>query len=317
MWIKKGLIYNVNSNYEWNKSHAQVPVVDILSDRIRIYYATRNNSGKSNVSFIEVDKNNPKIILFENDKPLFDFGNLGTFDDSGIMPSSIITVDDKKFLYYIGWTTRQTVPFQNAIGLAISKDGGKTFKKVSEGPIISINNIEPYFSGTSFVIIDNGIFKMWYLSCIRWEVFDNKPEPIYNIKYAESLDGIKWNQTGKVAIELNEDEGGLVSASVIKEDNIYKMWFGKRKKTDYRTNTQNSYRIGYAESIDGVNWERKDNLSGIDVSANSEWDSEMISYPYVIKNKNKLMMSYNGNGFGKSGFGYAVWKENELDTNNF
>ncbi|MCD0471081.1 hypothetical protein [Flavobacterium sp. JAS] len=308
MWIKKGLIYNVDGAYEWNKSHAQVPVVDMLSDRIRIYYATRNNSGKSNVSYIEVDKKDPKIVLFENNKPLFNFGNLGTFDDSGIMPSSIINVGDKKYLYYIGWTTRQTVPFQNAIGLAISQDGGKTFKKTSEGPIISVNNIEPYFSGTSFVMIDEGVFKMWYLSCIRWEIFDDKPEPIYNIKYAESLDGINWKQTGKVAIELDEDEGGLVSASVVKENNLYKMWFGKRKKSDYRTNLQNSYRIGYAESSDGINWERKDSLAAIDISKDNDWDSEMISYPYVFKNNNDFLMLYNGNGFGKTGFGYALWK---------
>ena len=309
MWEKKGHIYNINGEFEWNKSHAQVPVVDVLFDSIRIYYATRNVDGKSNVSFIEVDKNNPKKILFECTKPLFSLGNLGSFDDSGVMPSSIITVENRKYLYYIGWTTRQTVPFHNAIGLAISEDQGKTFEKISEGPIISVNYIEPYFSGTSYVLIDNGIFKMWYLSCIKWEVFEGKAEPIYNIKYAESFNGIDWKQTGKVAIELNEDEGGLVSASVIKEDNVYKMWFGKRKKSDYRTNAINAYRIGYAESFDGINWKRKDTISGIDVSIGTEWDSEMISYPYVFKNNNDLMMLYNGNGFGKTGFGYAVWEQ--------
>jgi predicted GH43/DUF377 family glycosyl hydrolase len=307
MWKKKGLIYNVNSEFEWNRSHAQVPVVDILDDSLRIYYATRNTKGKSNISFIEVDKENPHKIICENKKPLFSFGNLGTFDDSGIMPSSIINVGDKKYLYYIGWTTRQTVPYQNAIGLAISEDGGKTFNKISEGPIIAVNHIEPYFSGTSYVMFENGLFKMWYLSCIKWVIFEGKPEPIYNIKYAESIDGINWNQTGKVAIQLNEDEGGLVSSSVIRQDGIYKMWFGKRKKSDYRTNTVNTYRIGYAESIDGINWERKDDFAGIDIS-NEGWDSEMISYPYVFKNNNELIMLYNGNGFGKTGFGYAVWK---------
>ena len=307
MWIKKGNIYNVNGQFDWNKSHAQVPVVDLLEDRIRIYYSTRDVSGKSNVSFIEVEKNNPKKIIYEHTLPLFELGNLGTFDDSGIMPSSIITFGNKKFLYYIGWTTRGTVPFQNAIGLAISEDGGKVFKKLSEGPIISVNFIEPYFSGTSFVNFENNIFKMWYLSCVKWKKFDGKPEPIYNIKYAESVDGITWNQTGKVAIELNYDEGGLVSAAVIKEDEKYKMWFGKRKKTDFRNNIRNSYKIGYAESLDGKDWIRKDKESGIDISKEG-WDSEMISYPYVFKKDNNLIMLYNGNGFGKTGFGYAVWE---------
>ena len=307
MWIKKGNIYNVNGQFDWNKSHAQVPVVDLLEDRIRIYYATRDALGRSNVSYIEVEKNNPEKIIYEHTAPLFELGNLGTFDDSGIMPSSIITVGNKKYLYYIGWTTRGTIPFQNAVGLAISEDGGKVFKKLSEGPIISVNFIEPYFSGTSFVTFEDDIFKMWYLSCIKWEKFDGKPEPIYNIKYAESLDGITWNQTGKVAIELNDDEGGLVSAAVIKEDGKYKMWFGKRKKSDYRNNITNSYKIGYAESLNGKDWVRKDDKAGIDISSEG-WDSEMISYPYVFKNDNNLIMLYNGNGFGKTGFGYAVWE---------
>ncbi len=308
MWEKKGLIYNVNGQLEWNKSHAQVPVVDMLADRFRIYYAARNSLGKSNLSFIEVEKENPQKIIFERKTTLLNFGNLGAFDDSGIMPSSIINVGYKKYLYYIGWTTRQTVPYQNAVGLAISEDEGKTFFKISEGPVISINHIEPYFSGTSFVMFDDDcLFKMWYLSCIKWEIFEGKPEPIYNIKYAESSDGINWKQTGKVAIQLNGDEGGLVSASVIKQDSLYKMWFGKRKKSDYRTNLENTYRIGYAESTDGINWQRKDNLSGIDISADG-WDSEMISYPYVFISDTGLIMLYNGNGFGKSGFGYAIWK---------
>lgn len=306
MWSKKGLIFNVDGKNIWNKSHAQVPVVDLLEDRIRVYYATRNSLGKSNVSYVELEKNNPRNIIHKHIGTLLNLGNVGTFDDSGIMPSSILNVGDKKYLYYIGWTTRGTVPFQNAIGLAISEDGGKEFYKFLEGPIITINHLEPYFSGTSFVMYDNNIFKMWYLSCIKWEQYNGKYEPIYNIKYAESLDGIEWKQTGKVAIELIDDEGGLVSAAVVKEDGIFKMWFGKRKKSDYRLNRENSYRIGYAESLNGIDWVRRDIEAGIDISK-SGWDSEMISYPYVVRNNGELLMFYNGNGFGKSGFGYAVW----------
>lgn len=307
MWLKKGLIFNVDGIYSWNKSHAQIPVVDLLEDRMRVYYATRNLLGKSNISYIELNKENPKNIIYNHTSTLLELGKIGSFDDSGIMPSSIVDVGAIKYLYYIGWTTRGTVPFQNAVGLAISEDGGKTFNKFSEGPIITINHKEPYFSGTSFVMFEDDIFRMWYLSCIKWENFDGKYEPIYNIKYAESIDGVEWKQTGKVAIELNEDEGGVVSAAVIKENGKYKMWFGKRKKSDYRLNIENSYRIGYAESVNGIDWIRKDSEAGIDISKEG-WDSEMISYPYVFKKDNNLVMFYNGNGFGKTGFGYAVWK---------
>jgi predicted GH43/DUF377 family glycosyl hydrolase len=307
MWIKKGLIFNVKGEYEWNQSHAQVPIADVLTDRIRIYYATRNSAGKSNTSYIEVDKQDPSRILYKSEVPLFQFGKPGTFDDSGIMPSSILTLPDRKLLYYVGWTTRQTVPYHNAVGVAESRDGGVTFHRVSEGPVITVNHREPYFSGTSYVLAEDGKMKMWYLSCIGWEKFSDKWEPLYNIKYAESADGINWSQTGCVAVELEGDEGGLVSASVSRFEEGYRMWFGKRKKQDYRGNKSNSYRIGYAESADGIRWNRKDQW-GLDV-AQEGWDAEMVSYPCVVKVDSKLLMFYNGNGFGRSGLGYAVFNQ--------
>ncbi len=303
-WEKKGLIFNTNKRYVWNQSHAQVPVVDILNDKIlRIYYSTRNLENKSNISFIEVEANNPSKILYQHDKPILELGKLGTFDDSGLMPSSIINVGEKKYLYYIGWTTKKNVPFHNSIGLAISNDDGKTFDKVYEGPIITTNHIEPYFSGTAYVLYDDEKFKMWYLSCISWVENNDRVEPFYNLKYSESKDGINWLQTGKVAIALENGEGGIASASVVKED-IYRMWYSYRKAFDYRTNPKNSYRIGYAESLNGIDWERKDHLSGIDLS-DKGWDSEMIAYPNVISIGEKKIMFYNGNGFGVTGFGYA------------
>lgn len=303
MWSKKGLIFNVEGDYYWNKSHAQVPVVDVLADRLRIYYSTRDLNGKSRTSFVEVSSENPKEIIYKHDKPILELGKLGSFDDSGIMPTSIINVGGNKYLYYIGWTTRGTVPYHNSIGLAISKDG-INFEKAFPGPIISVTKTEPYFSGTAFVLQDAGIFKMWYLSCIGWQEFDGKAEPFYNIKYSESVDGINWDQTGTVAIDLNDNEGGIASASVIKHNNVYHMWYSVRGKEKYRTHVEDAYKIGYATSVDGINWKRIDDKSGITISADG-WDSQMIAYPFVVKLNDILAMFYNGNGFGKTGLGYC------------
>lgn len=304
MWCKKGLIFNVKGDQPWNQTHAQVPVVDVLEDKLRIYYSTRNSSGQSLISFIDVNLENPSEIIYQHNQPILDFGKPGTFDDCGLMPTSILTLNDKKYLYYIGWTTKKTVPFHNSVGLAISTDSGLSFKKFSEGPIITTNHIEPYFSGTAFVLKDDERFKMWYLSCVKWQEYNDLLEPIYHIKYAESNDGINWLQTSKIAIDLENDEGGIASATVVK-DGIYRMWYSFRKVIDYRNNPLNSYKIGYAESDDGINWKRKDDLAGIDLSHNG-WDSCMIAYPYVVSLESKKILFYNGNGFGKTGFGYAL-----------
>lgn len=306
-WTKRGFIYAPNGQYDWNKSHAQVPTVDIVNDEIwRIYYSTRDQKSRSHISFIEVEAGRPEKILYEHDKSLLPLGKIGTFDDCGVMTSWIVNHGDLKYLYYIGWTVRNTVPYHNSIGLAVSSDGGRSFEKFSEGPIFSPTYLEPYFTGTSCVLIENGIWRNWYLSCTKWEVIDGKPEPFYHLKYAESHDGINWNRQAVVAIDYASDsEGGLVRASVLKEGGIYKMWYAYRKARNYRIDRSNSYRIGYAESPCGINWTRMDDQAGIDISENG-WDSEMLAYPHVVQSGGHHYMIYNGNGFGKSGFGYAT-----------
>jgi hypothetical protein len=310
-WIKKGHIYAPDGSISWSQSHAQVPICDYseTDNTIKIYFSTRDEKGRSNPNFIVVDANNPQKVLFENTTPILALGRAGTFDDSGVMPSWILDYDNKKYLYYIGWNVRNTIPYHNSVGLAISEDNGETFQKISEGPLWDRNYIEPYFSGTTCVMIDdNGVWRNWYLSCTEWKEVKGIMEPRYHLKYAESTDGIAWTRKGTIAIDYkNDEEAGLVKASVIKENGIYKMWFSYRNFTDYRVDAKQSYRIGYAESNDGIKWNRKDNLMTMDISENSEdFDSLMLAYPHVLPINNQLHLFYNGNGFGKTGFGYAV-----------
>jgi hypothetical protein len=211
-------------------------------------------------------------------------------------------------MYYIGWNVRNTIPYHNAVGLAISQDNCNTFKKYSHGPLWDRDVVEPHYSGTSCVIIENKVWKNWYLSCTEWRVINGIVEPRYHIKYAESNDGIVWYRKGVIAIDyLNAEEAGIVKASVIKENGIYKMWFSYRRFEDYRTDINASYRIGYAESSNGINWQRFDSHieHGLTISIDG-WDSQMVEYPHVFHVAGKLMMLYNGNGFGQTGFGYAV-----------
>ena len=297
MWKKIGNIFN--------ECHAQVPVIDTTNDGFwRVYYSTRVE-GKSVPMYFDVIAGEPEKIIYNHLTPILELGEYGTFDQAGIMPTDIITLESGvKYLYYIGWTNRLDVPYHNTIGLAISNNGGKTFKKFSTGPILGTSHREPGFVGTISVMKNGNKWLGWYLSCIKWEKINNKLESFYNIKLALSNNGIDWEPTGHICIPLKENEGGLSQASVIKENNIFKMWFSYRGFLNYRNNKKNSYRIGYAESIDGKSWERKE---GPELNISPEgWDSEMVCYPYIFTyNKNKYMF-YNGNGFGKTGIGYAI-----------
>jgi len=309
-WEKKGLIYALDGSHEWMVTHAQIPIVDKISpDRLRIYYGTRDGHNRTLTTYIDVEASNPQKILYVHDKPVLGLGELGAFDDSGAMPSWIVNYGGMKYLYYIGWNAGVTVAYRNSIGLAVSDDGGKTFTRMYKGPIVDRTKTEPHFCAAPCVIIENGLWRMWYLSCVKWVIYKEKSEPFYHIKYAESTDGVHWDRRGIVAIDFKSaDEAGLVRSSVIKEGGLYRMWYAYRKLQDYRTNRQSSYRIGYAESSDGIEWTRQDEGAGINVS-DSGWDSEMVTYPYVYQHNGQKYMVYNGNGFGQSGFGYAVLNE--------
>jgi hypothetical protein len=314
-WTKKGLIFIPNKSLVWSQSHAQVPVVDFLEQEniLKIYYSTRDKNNQTLPGFIILDADNLSNILEISKDPILSLGDLGAFDDSGVMPSWIVNYNNKKYLYYIGWNVGNKIAYHNSVGLAISEDNGKSFQKFSQGPLWDRNYIEPYFSGTTCVIIDDGVWKNWYLSCTGWKVVNGKSEPRYHIKYAESKDGIEWNRKGSIAIDFkNDNEAGIVKSSVIKEDGIYKMWYSYRNYTNYRTDKKNSYKIGYAESNNGITWDRLDNSDlCMDTSENeADWDGTMVEYPHVVDVKGKRLMFYNGNGFGESGFGYAELQSN-------
>ena len=306
-WEKKGLIFAPDHNYDWMVSHAQVPLVDRVDDNtLRIYFGTRDKHNRTVTTYIEVAAEDPSHVSYVHDQPVLGLGELGCFDDSGAMPSWIVDRGSLKYLYYTGWNTSTTVPYRNSIGLAVSRDGGQTFERAFKGPLLDRTQYEPHFCAVPCVLVEDGKWRMWYLSGVRWDVFNDKPEPRYHIKYAESDDGINWDRRGIVCIDFkSENEAGIVRPSVIKDGAVYRMWYSYRGLENYRTDKKNSYRIGYAESEDGIEWVRNDEYLSLDVSP-SGWDSEMVAYPYMYADSTRKYMFYNGNGFGRSGLGYAV-----------
>jgi hypothetical protein len=291
MWDKQGNIFN--------EHHSQLPIVDVYDDTYKIYYSTRNNEGKSIPMSINVFKHNLKSYIYPQ-KVNLELGKVGMFDHYGIMPTDIITLNDRtKYLYYIGWSLRKDIPYHNTLGLAISKDNGISWEKYSEGPILNSSYKEPGFIGTAKVFKNQDEWSMYYLSCREWVDGENKLEPKYDIKLAISSNGIDWEPTNETIIPLQENEGGISSFQRIGN----KAWFSVRGIVSYRNNIDESYKIKTASLINNK-WVR-DNHIELDVSPDG-WDSEMVAYPYIIKENNKLIMFYNGNGFGKTGIGYAI-----------
>ncbi len=309
-WEKKGLIFKPHGKDSEMVSHAAIPFgLRMDEETVRIYFSSRNSKGKSLPFFLDIETKNPKRIIRVQQKPLLNLGKLGTFDDSGIMPSSFVKSGNDIYMYYIGWNPQVTVSYRLSIGLAISSDSGENFEKYTEGPICDRSIEEPYFNTAPFVLKDNNIWRMWYISCTKWEIINNYPEPFYHVKYAESKDGINWTKTGIICIDYDDFAQAIGRPSVFKEDGLYKMYYSYRRVTNYRTNPADAYRLGYAESTDGKIWTKKNDMTGIHLSFDqNEWDSKMMEYCHVLKMQESKIMFYNGNGFGESGFGYAEQK---------
>lgn len=306
MLTKKGLIFKVDAGYRWCQTHAQIPTADLLTnDRIRIYYSARDNLNRSRTSFIEVSAVNPQEVLYVHDRPILDLGNLGCFDDCGVMPSCVVSADGKKYLYYCGWNTSTTVHYRNSIGLAVSEDGGITFRRAFEGPIMDRTSDEPHFVVAPHIIVEDGKWRMWYSGCTSWKIVRELPEPQYLIKYAESHNGIDWRRENRIVIPYSNESEAITRPVVVHENGMYRMWYCYRNIDGYRHDRTKSYRIGYSESSDNLSWQRKDDNAGLGLSE-AGWDSEMMAYPYIVDYKDKRYMFYNGNGFGRSGFGYAL-----------
>jgi hypothetical protein len=274
---------------------------NVRGDLYRVYFAARDKHNRSNGAYVVIDITNPKEILDMSKEPVLVPGDLGSFDDDGALPSWLVDHGNVKYMYYIGYNIGVTVPFRNHVGLAISLDGGVSFHKVSRAPVLERNEVDPYLTLSPCVLIEDGLWRMWYTSGTKWvEATDGKPKHYYHIKYAESTDGIHWDRQGVVCIDYgSSDEYAIARPCVIKDDGLYRMWYCHRGE---------SYRIGYAESRDGIQWVRKDEEVGMDVSE-SGWDSEMIEYPFVFDHRGERYMLYNGNGYGKTGMGLAVLED--------
>lgn len=313
-WTKHGRFHLPPDGTGSLKSHAQLPVIDAThQDYWRIYYSSRNIDGRSLPVFIDIEPGKPESILRKKETPLLELGKPCDFDEHGVMPTAIHTQGNKKLLYYIGWSCRQDVPYQNSIGLAISEDNGDSWLRYSNEPVIGVNDIDPVFTGTLDVLpVSQGLLG-YYMSCTQWRDCNGKLEPRYHIRLARSADGYHWERDGHVCIDFIDDmEGGVVAASVLPHNNSYLMWYCYRGDRDYRDNAnKTSYRIGMALSNDAIHWQRMDDEAGIDIS-DSGWDSEMICYPEIICHADTLYMFYNGNGFGSSGIGYATCKLDSL-----
>jgi hypothetical protein len=314
-WHKLGKIFDPTQHALPNGcvQFAQSPQALVFDDFVRIYFSTRvvdpvHSKYLSHIAFVDMQKNLRDIIRVsaENVIPL---GALGCFDEHGIFPMSVIRHGDAVYGYTCGWNRRVSVSVDTAIGLAISRDGGLTFQRIGDGPVLAASLHEPFLVGDGFVKVIDGLFHMWYIFGTGWKRYapDAVPDRTYKIGHATSSDGIEWvKEEGRRIIpdRLGPDESQALP-TVIDIDGRYHMFFCYRESFDFRKGQGRGYRIGHTWSDELTNWTRADEHPLLEGTP-GEWDSDMQCYPHVFECDGTVYLLYNGNEFGRHGFGLAV-----------
>ncbi len=296
-WTKRGRIFEPAGQAPWIGTHAALPVVEPTGQGYRVYFSSRDQHGRAQIGYGELAVDQDAGLGQISAEPVLGPGALGAFDDAGVTTACLVREQGRTFLYYTGWSLGVSVPFYLSVGLAVS-DGDMQYRRLSPAPLLERCAVDPYLTASPWVIIEESLWRMWYVSGTAWEVIDGQPRHKYHIKYAESQDGCHWARNGVVCIDYAGDEHAFGRPCVIRDSALgrYRMWYSVRG---------GAYRLGYAESIDGIVWERKDDRAGLPVSQGG-WDSEMITYPVIFRHRDTLQMLYNGNGYGRTGIGLAT-----------
>ncbi len=313
-WEKLGQLFDIKQSILIKRyvSHTQSPQALVCDDFIRVYFSTRksdiSNHFISHIQFVDISLDLTTINQISNHE-VISMGNLGCFDEHGIFPLSPVRVENKIYAYTSGWSRRNSVSVETGIGLAISEDNGYSFKKYGSGPVLTSSLHEPFLIVDGFVRQFNGKFYMFYIFGKEWikKQETQAPERIYKIGLAISDDGINWKKNDGVQIieDVIGDEECQALPTIIYDQGVYHMYFCYRYAIDFRENPKRSYRLGYAYSSDLITWIRDDGIKGIDLGQEGEWDSEMMCYPNLFHLNNNTYLLYNGNNFGKDGFGLA------------
>jgi hypothetical protein len=299
-WTRRGLVFAPDAQAPWIGTHAALPASVDLDDRHRVFLSSRDRQGRSHIGYVDFAPDFRRVIEIGPNEVVGP-GPLGSFDDAGVTSSCVVRHDRRLYLYYTGWSLGVSVPFYLFVGLAVSEDEGRTFRKCSRAPLLERSECDPFLTASPWVLHDRGGWRMWYVSGTGWTSTGAKARHRYHIKYAESTDGVMWRREGTVCIDYASDEEYAFSRPCVIRDNDrendrYMMWYAYRG---------DRYRIGYAESDDGIEWIRKDANGGLPPSS-SGWDAEMVTYPCILRSERGYEMLYNGNGYGRTGVGLAT-----------
>lgn len=296
-WRKLGQIYVPDTKHPKLLSHAANPLpVHLKDDTYRVFYSGRDAQNRSSVGYVDLDLASG-VVSYVHDRPVFEHGWADSFYSHGVSIGNCYEAGGVRYMLFMGWQCAPGQHWRGDVGRLIL-EGNSTLVLDSETPFLGVDGTDPISLSYPWVMRNKqGLYQMWYGSTLTWNAGNG--EMVHVLNRATSPDGHAWTRHGlSVPYRL-----GIAQAfsrpTVISDEDGYHMWFS------YRSGTGERYRIGYAFSALGDKWELLLDKYLITPSE-SGWDSEMIEYPFVWEHKGSKFMLYNGNDFGRTGFGLAI-----------
>ena len=304
-WEKLGILVAPDPSVSWMQSHAQLPVVvpaaEGGADRFEAFFASRDGDGRSHIGRAILELGDAPRVVSIDREPVLSPGPIGMFDADGVYPASLVMTGGERRLYFVGWLRGVPQPlFFAAIGLATAQMGSNVFRRHSSAPIVDRGSYDPCLVTSPSVFGEGAGWRMVYVSGLGWDERDGQLHSRYHLKTATSRDGLTWSRDGRVAVDFKDaNETNLGRGCVVRSHTGWQLWFCAASRTS-------KYRLAYAESTDGVTWQRCDERAGLTVSSQAgAFDSEMVAYPFVVRHGATEFLFYNGNNFGRDGFAVA------------
>lgn len=299
-WQRLGRFFKAEGQRPWMRTHSQMPHAEVVEGSIvRVYFSCRDADNRSQIAWLLLDLERPDTVLDLAVEPLMTAGPIGTYDDCGVMSSWMTRHGDERWFYVIGWNVKNRVPLHNSIGLARGPGFGPPTADKLLGPVLERNPANPFYVSCPCVLPDDqGGWRMWYLDGLPWTQKDGKPASRYTVAHARSADGLSWTpDPGAVLPFVHPGELAIARPCVVRDRDLWRMWHCYRGESF-------DYRIGYAESDDGLAWRRRDDHLVL-LPGGEGFDSQMTCYPYVFDHLGERWMIYCGDGFGQGGLGLA------------
>lgn len=137
-WIRQGMLCSKDTiGLEWCKMNIMCPVPFLVdADTLRIFAAFCDDQNRGRIGYIDVNPGNPAEILNVSKQPVLDLGESGTFDENGVLPTSILAEESKIYLFYCGFQLQVNVPYTSLLGISVSDDNGDNFRRLHSTPIL-------------------------------------------------------------------------------------------------------------------------------------------------------------------------------------